>query len=427
MATRWDQLAEDGNRRVWDRAVSPVARELLAEATRLTQAMVAQMRIALPEVMPDAETLAENAASTEQTIKVLARGLADGADPQQLELPSATVAFAQAGVHRQVPPTQLVRAYRLGHEQVWQWCFERIALHCSSVGALRNATELFTRWTFVYADAAITRVEEAVETERETWLRSAMAARGAAIAAILSGEERNEDRASSRLRYVLARDHIGLAASVPTGIDGDPQEMLTHAVVRLAEKAGAEAHLIYPTGVTTCSAWISRGHDFTEQDVAALAKCPLASVKIGVGEPGRGIEGFRRTHIEAGHARRVAADANLSGPVLYLDHAVAAMATVDYHLAATFVHRILGPLAGTDDVARRAAEALTVYLDENRSRTKAAARLHVHPNTVTYRVHQAEHILGHRLHNISSLDLRVALALLPSLLGTPGSANTSPS
>ena len=35
---------------------------------------------------------------------------------------------------------------------------ERIALHCSSVGALRNATELFTRWTFVYADAAITRV-----------------------------------------------------------------------------------------------------------------------------------------------------------------------------------------------------------------------------------------------------------------------------
>ncbi len=414
MAEQWDQLGDAANRRSWEQVVRPVATELRAEAPRLTQSMVARMQAALPAVMPDAQTAAENAVSTEQSIEALAAGLIEGIDPRRLELPSATVAFAEAGVHRQVPPSQLVRAYRLGHEYIWQWCFERIALRCEGTAALRTATELFTSWTFAYADTAITRVEEAVERERERWLRSALAARGAAITAIISGEERNQDRASSHLRYALGHDHLGLAAVVlDRAGDDDPQEVLSQNISRLSAIVDADSHLAHPTGVTTCVAWISRSRAFTEQDTAALTRRQLPGLRVGVGDPGRGLEGFRRSHVEAGHARRVAADAELTGIVLYRDLAVPALASVDSELAATFVHRVLGPLAGTEDVTRRAAEALTAYLDENRSRTKSAARLHVHPNTVTYRVQQAEQILGRRL-DATSLDLRVALALLPS-------------
>ena len=414
MGEEWDELGEAGNRRSWEQVVRPVASELRAEAPRLTQSIVARMHTTLPAVMPDAQTVAENMVSTGQTIDALAAGLAEGIDPRRLELPSATVAFAQSGVHRQVPPSQLVRSYRLGHEYIWQWCFERIALRCDDIATFRTATELFTSWTFAYADTAITRVEEAVEAERERWLRSALAARGAAITAITSGEERNQNRASSRLRYALGHDHVGLAAAVVNQSgDGDPQEVLSQAVSRLAAVVDAAAHLAHPTGVTTCVGWISRARAFTERDTAVLASRQLPDLRIGVGDPGRGLEGFRRTSVEAGHARRVASDAKLTGVVLFHDLAVPAMASVDSELAATFVHRVLGPLAGTDDVARRAAETLTIYLDENKSRTKAAARLHVHPNTVTYRVQQAEQILGRRI-DAASLDLRVALALLPS-------------
>lgn len=418
MGATWDQLGDAGNRRSWEQVVRPVATELRDEAPRLTQSMVTRMQAVLPAVMPDAQTVAENVVSTAQSIEALADGLAEGLDPCGLELPAATVAFAQAGVHRQVPPSQLVRAYRLGHEVVWQWCFERIAWRCEDTAALRTATELFTGWTFAYADTAITRVEEAVESERERWLRSALAARGAAITAIISGEERNQNRASNRLRYALGHDHLGLAAAVVNRAgEDDPQEVLAQAVSRLAAIVDATAHLAHPTGVTTCVAWVSRARVFTEQDNAALVGCQLPSLRIGVGDPGRGLEGFRRSCIEAGHARRVAGEANLTGVVLYRDLAVPALASVDSELAATFVHRVLGPLAGTDDAAQRAAEALSIYLDESRSRTKAAARLHVHPNTVTYRVQQAERILGRRI-DAASLDLRVALALLPSFRTT---------
>ncbi|MGW5112484.1 helix-turn-helix domain-containing protein [Nocardia sp. NPDC004123] len=44
----------------------------------------------------------------------------------------------------------------------------------------------------------------------------------------------------------------------------------------------------------------------------------------------------------------------------------------------------------------------------------------MHPNTVNYRVRQAESILGHAIGS-GDLDLRVALALLPALRGLPSS------
>ena len=80
----------------------------------------------------------------------------------------------------------------------------------------------------------------------------------------------------------------------------------------------------------------------------------------------------------------------------------------------SFVHRVLGPLADPDETTYRVAMTLAVFLDENRSRSRAAERLVVHPNTVSYRVRQAEVILGRSI-DVDSVELQIALALLPAL------------
>jgi DNA-binding PucR family transcriptional regulator len=104
-----------------------------------------------------------------------------------------------------------------------------------------------------------------------------------------------------------------------------------------------------------------------------------------------------------------------AGPVThYRDVAVAALASADTDHAASFVTRVLGPLAAADEDTYRVATTLAVYLQENRSRTRAARRLVVHPNTVSYRVNQAEAILGRSI-DTDTLELSVALALLPAL------------
>ena len=146
---------------------------------------------------------------------------------------------------------------------------------------------------------------------------------------------------------------------------------------------------------------------------------PPADVRVALGEPGWGLTGFRSSHIEATHARRVVALSRSHGDTLtrYRDVAVAALASVDHEQAASFVTRVLGPLAADDDEATyRVAMTLAVYLQENRSPARAAQRLTVHPNTVTYRVNQAESILG-RSVDADAVQVSVALALLPLLAG----------
>jgi DNA-binding PucR family transcriptional regulator len=100
----------------------------------------------------------------------------------------------------------------------------------------------------------------------------------------------------------------------------------------------------------------------------------------------------------------------------YRDVAVAALASVDHHQAAAFVTRVLGPLADDDEATYRVAMTLAVYLQENRSPARAGQRLTVHPNTVSYRVNQAESILGRGVDS-DAFEVSVALALLPLLPG----------
>ena len=59
---------------------------------------------------------------------------------------------------------------------------------------------------------------------------------------------------------------------------------------------------------------------------------------------------------------------------------------------------------------RRLTATLRTYLDEHSSRSRTAKRLGIHENTVSYRIKQAEEILGRSVDQ-RTLELRVALAL----------------
>ncbi|MCI4675088.1 hypothetical protein [Candidatus Mycolicibacterium alkanivorans] len=97
-------------------------------------------------------------------------------------------------------------------------------------------------------------------------------------------------------------------------------------------------------------------------------------MRFAFGDPAWGLKGFRNTHMEASHARRVATP---SGPraeqlARYRDVALAALASVDHAQAVSFVDRVLGPLAADDETTYRVATTLAVYLQENRSPARAA-------------------------------------------------------
>ena len=144
----------------------------------------------------------------------------------------------------------------------------------------------------------------------------------------------------------------------------------------------------------------------------AVRHAGRAGVRIAIGEPGHGIGGFRQSHNEAVQARRVAELAGRPpGTVTrYARVALAAIATADLDQARTFVQRELRGLAADDDLTTRLAATLRTYLDEHSSRSRTAKRLGIHENTVSYRIKQAEEILGRSVDQ-RTLELRVALAL----------------
>jgi hypothetical protein len=417
MELDWPPLREPDAQRVWQQVLVPVAGEMRTGAAELAERAVARQRSALPQLFPDELTVKENLSSTDASLRQLAQIIEAGGDPQRVDLPPSTLAIARAAVQRQLPLADLTRFYRIAQELGWQWIFGRITATVSDPADLAKAIELATGWIFGYVDRAVVRAEQVYEVEREAWLRGAAATRAAALDDILAERERDAHRASTRLRYDVNRQHVGVIAWVDTvPDDGDSQPLLGRVVTDVASAIGADSSIVHPAGSLAVAGWVSRRRPFTPAEVTLGEVSERSDVRLAFGEPGGGLNGFRQTHVQASHARRVA---SLMGPhagpvTRYRDVAVAALASTDAEHAASFVTRVLGPLAAADEDTYRVATTLAVYLQENRSRARAARRLIVHPNTISYRVSQAEAILGRNI-DTNTLDLSVALALLPAL------------
>ena len=417
MTLQWPAAGDTGAERVWQQVLVPIAAELRDGAGALSAQAVERVRAELPHLVPDQQMAIEHRVSTEASLRQLAQIIEAGSDPHLVELPPSTTAIARATAQTQVSLADLMRIYRLTQDLVWQWMHARIVARVPGPGDLATAIALATAWLLGYVDGALVRAVQAYESEREAWLRGASAARAAAVDDIVNEREGDPHRASIRLRYDINRPHIGLLAwvdAVPA--EGDAQVLLGRAIADVAAAAGADTHLTHPVSSLALAGWASRREPFTTDEVATAGAGVQSAVRMSFGDPGTGLAGFRQTYQQAGHARRVAA---LTGPTggrvtHYRDVAVAALARADTEHAASFVIRVLGPLAAPDEDTVRVASTLAVYLQENRSRTRAARRLIVHPNTVSYRVNQAETILGRSI-DIDTLDLSVALTLLPTL------------
>jgi PucR C-terminal helix-turn-helix domain/GGDEF-like domain len=422
MEVDWPPVRELAAQRVWREVLQPTAAQMRTSAGELAERIVSRIRAEVPEMFPDAQIVEEALGSTEESLRQLAQIIEVAADPTQAELPPSTLAVFRSAVWRHVPLADYMRFYRLAQDEVWQWLFARITAASRDAADQAIALELTTGWLFAFVDRAMTRANQAYEVERETWMSGAAATRAAAIEDILGDRERDGQAASKRLRYDLTRHHIGVIAWVDHVPDkGDALSILSASVADIARSVAAETSITHPSGSLAVAAWLSghralamKGMDVFEDGARALG-IPNG-VSLAVGEPGYDLKGFRRTHIEAGHARRVASlVAPQGGPITrYRNVAVAALCTADGDHASAFASSILGPLAANDELTVRLASTLATYLRENRSRIRAAERLRVHPNTVSYRVRQAEELLGRNV-SVDSLDLQVALTLLPAL------------
>lgn len=419
----WSELNRENARRIWRAHLVDVCEELSRRSDEVGSQATRAMRAGSPDMFEDVQTGEEIRAATIANVGQFAQLVRDGTDPVGIDLPDVTIGVVHAVVQRRLGLAPLLRIYSLGHEQVWNWLFDRIAERLNQPRDLSAASELLSAWLFAYVNESTRQITEIYEEEQKYWLTSALAEQAAAVEQILEGKEREEARASRTLRHDLRRHHIGMYCWTGPGAEVvDPQGVLRQEVRRIAAAVDTEGPLVVPRGPSAVRAWLSRRRPFTADEVAALKTWTSSQgVRVAFGSTSDGLLGFRSSQIEASHAHRVAMFEDRAGAAAtsYESVAVAAMSTMDMEQARRFVSRILGPLAAPDEPVVRIAETLAVYL-EHGSRGRAAAHLYVHANTVSYRIRQAETMLGRDLAS-HTLDLRVALALLPAVRGSASS------
>jgi DNA-binding PucR family transcriptional regulator len=134
-------------------------------------------------------------------------------------------------------------------------------------------------------------------------------------------------------------------------------------------------------------------------------------LRVAIGVPSPGIEGFRTSHAEAVLAQKVAMDSGSpSATTFYRDVELVSFVSSNPIAMRTFVSRELGELAQPGPTTARLRETLTAYLQSGSS-ARAAEELGVHKNTILYRIQQAEELLGHAVDE-RRLPLEVALQVV---------------
>lgn len=397
-------------------SLADIATALADRASELTGELVTLYERELPHLVNDDENMVSLlSASVYQNIDTAFRIFQHGIDPQRVEAPAAAMEYARRLAQRGTPVVDLIRAYYLGQTAVLDQALAEGARQLTDPQDLGLTMRHALTTTFAFIDRVTRQVVSAYEAERDRWLLNRSAVRAARVRALLDEDGVDVDATEAALGYRLRGHHVGMIAWYPA--DAHPPDPL----VRLETVAGRfvndgeDARPLFVPRDELC-AWVWLPVDGAVLPDRAKIERVLADsdpdVRLALGDPGMGLEGFRRTH---GQAVRVQALALAAGrgcarALTFREVGAVALMTSDLNAARLWVADTLGPLAVDDEQHERLRETLRAFLASGGSYTAAAAQLTMHKNSVQYRVRKAEELVGRPVSD-NRLDLELALNL----------------
>lgn len=400
-----DQEQQDAARYIAD-AVVARREAFIDELTEMTAAEI-------PEIASTESDRALLAGSIAENTTVLMTALIGGADPSTVEPPPEALAFARALARRGASIAHLLRAYRIGQARFTSMCLDVAddAAPADNRVALRAAVNK----TAAFIDHISERVTIAYEDERERWITSRTGLTQNWISQVLTGAVTDAAQAGAALDYPLDGMHLALALWIPETERSSCPDVATAVHRLLAEVSPRAATLAVHTDPLAMNAWLAlRGSaaDVIERLRTAIGAADVP-LRVAVGLPGSGIDGFRAGHRQAAAVKALAGTAVPEAPVLvsYAEIAPVAMLTGDLAEMRSFVTGTLGPLAEDTDRTAELRETLRVHLSCNRSPATTASRMNLHRNTIRYRIQQATEDLGRDLEDIDPFRLAAALEI----------------
>ncbi|WP_116372565.1 CdaR family transcriptional regulator [Mycobacterium sp. MFM001] len=387
----------------------------LAELTRSTQEFLVSEIV---DLRGDVQLLQLLRDTVSSNIDTFFSAIRNRIPVEHIEPPAAALEYARRLAQRDVSANALVRAYRLGHQEVLKTALEEIRASELDPKLSLNVYELIATVSFEYIDRISQLVVVTYQDEREQWLERRNTLRALMVRKLLSGADVDIDAMTTAVRYPLKQNHLALVVWCPESDRGDELASMERFVHKLAESIGArDAPLFVSIDHVTAWAWIpllGKAASDTPSRIREFASTTADAPFIATGNPLPGIEGFRRSHQQALDARTVVTASETEVPAVITASdpglAVAGLVADNAGAAAAWVGEVLGPLSSTTEGDERLRETLRVFLRTGSSYKAASEELHLHVNSVKYRVQRAVERRGKPIAD-DRLDVEVALLL----------------
>ncbi len=380
----------------------------LASVTGDVQAVIEE---AIPGLQAD-ESASLLQASIGENLDSALRTLVDARAPDSIDAPLAAIDYARRLAQQDVPAALLIRAYRVGQARFLRHCIEELLRQSSGDHLEGLATLEMVETVSDYVDRVVEQVLTTYGLARDDWLRDRSAVLAMRVRELLRrgpvdischrARPRLPPRPAPRRRGGLGRRARGgrRARTHPPG----------HRRARPDARAAPTPSLVIPVDESSAWAWIPSKQSLAKTKELDAATKGEPTVSLAVGEPARGIDGFRRSHDQAVSARGVAlAAGDQRSPVTpFVDVAPITMLCADLDSARAWIHETLGELAVDSSRNEGLRETARVFLQTGGSYTATAEQLFLHRNTAQYRVRKAEEVRGRPLRD-GRLDVELAL------------------
>ncbi|WP_430461067.1 PucR family transcriptional regulator [Thalassolituus sp. LLYu03] len=223
------------------------------------------------------------------------------------------------------------------------------------------------------------------------------------ISRIMAGETTDLNTAERLLNYPFSQTHhsaIIWSEEIDTEISD--LESLATAFQKACHQTSSLKIIVSPSVIWV---WASAQYPVNEKVLEAALK-KKENIRLSHGDGGAGIDGFRRSHLDAQAAQRVLGRLKSNVQLVSYDRVrLMAFLSKDAKSIQHYSGHVLGDLAQAPAAVRHALHA---FLECGCNATEAAKRLHTHRNTLLRRLAKAEEMLPRPL---AENRIQVAVAL----------------
>jgi DNA-binding PucR family transcriptional regulator len=412
-----------------ERELSDVSAAVGARQGELTHEIWRRITASMPELRSDDTIEKLLRSSVAENVMTVLHALEHGTEIDNVDAPAAAHEYVRRLAQRDISIIALARTYRIGHAQFLATCVEEVAARSYDGAVTAAVVARIVAVSFDYIDRVVEQVITTYQRERDQWLLARAAGHAARVRALLADDAADVDVAESALGYRLRRMHLGVVA----WLSGEPGGM--HALTRL-EQVGAQAAraleargrpLFVPRDEALAWIWLplASDADISREMLEVAFDDGIGSVRVAVGEPGGGLDGFRQSHDQAQRTYGLALAASPGARVTtFTEVGALALICADLDAASRWVTATLNDLAIDDEPHARLRETLLTYLRTG-SYTVTAELMVLHKNTAQYRVGKAEEALGAPIGERRA-DLELALRAC-HYLGRPVLREPTPS